>query len=524
MLAFLGCDRTERPVATQPEVTPQPEAPPRAFGPIADPSRETTLGPRDMTPIREITLELPTGGKGFDIRKPGVPRSVFSAPHLTFVGNGPLAPGRILVAIKETAEYESKTLETHLVDLDRGSIAKFWRASNWQAPNLGLAWVTIDILGVGHPALLHASDGLLIRLYEHLDPTTTQVVVNPGRGDGWVFAHDPRELDAPTRYAHWEDLRSPPPKPDRVLPFSVTNPAHFATDAGARDRPRMTQIELPSVSDPRAVDPIVFNEAYEDGCNRLELRSDGSYACADYVLALAGGWRVGKIERNPVLYNLETKHVQHLDITEHCLGAYSEFAIAGSTFDPPRVLFECPTQGYELLWSPDALEIVRDRGRDHLDWARNRAHRSVMRYDPVTGELAGEGWLDLDDRVMLSTPDLDHFPLRTPSPVHVVTPVAAPGDVFAAYPNVAEGVLVARTRCAMLGEEAQQGPFVMLTCEDAAERARSTELIDTENRIRWHLPAAQGDWQARAWVDLPSRHVVMHQRRSGKSVVEVRDF
>jgi len=76
----------------------------------------------------------------------------------------------------------------------------------------------------------------------------------------------------------------------------------------------------------------------------------------------------------------------------------------------------------------------------------------------------------------------------------------------------------------MLGEEARLGSFVLLTCEDAAERATSTELIDTEKRVRWHLPAARGDPTARAWIDLPSRRSVIHQRRGGKSVIDVRTF
>ena len=517
VLATAGCGRTEPVAAAQPEIATPAQAPAPASGPLDAASRETTVRPADLRPIREITLELPTGGKGFELRRPGPPRTVFSAPHLTFVGAGPVAPGRIIVAVKESAAYESKVLETHLVDLDRGSIAEFSRASQWQVPELGLAKVFVEIDGVEHPALLHASDGHIVRLYAALDPTTTEVVINPGRGDGWVFAHDAGDPEAPTRYAHWKDLRTPPPQPDRTLPFSVTNMEHFA---GGFEPPAMTRIELPSVADPRAIDPIVFNEAHTDGCNRLELRADGGFACAEYVVVLGGGWRVEETERETVMRNVQTREVQHLDLGEHCTGKRRPVGIVASVFDPPRVLFKCGKD--EVLWSPDAVEVVRNRGRKDLDWASDRGYRTVTRYDEVAARFIGEGWLDLDDRLIVVTPDLGHYPLRTPSAVHLVTSIAAPGDLFAVYPNLVDGVVVARTRCATLGEEARRDPVVIETCEDAAERATSTEIVDTEERARWRLPAARGFWQERAWIDLPSRRAVMHQRRGGKSVVEIR--
>jgi len=286
----------------------------------------------------------------------------------------------------------------------------------------------------------------------------------------------------------------------------------------------MTRIELPSVADPRAIDPIVFNEAHTDGCNRLELRSDGSFACVEYVVALGGGWRVEETERETVMHNVQTKEVQHLDLGEHCNGEQRPLRLVASVFDPPRVLFGCGKQGHEVLWSPEAVEMVRDRGRKDLDWASDRGYRTVMRYDEVAGELTGEGWLDLDDRVMVVTPDLDHYPLRTPSAVHLVTPIAAPGDLFAVYPNVVEGVLVARTRCSMFGEESQRDPFAILSCHDAGERETSAQLIDAENRVRWELPPARGDRTARAWIDLGSRRAAIHLRRAGKSVIDVRAF
>ncbi len=303
-VTLAGCGRTEPAPAAQPEPTAAPE-----LHPVRRPIAARTLGPDDLRPIREITLELPADDTEFEQRKAGPPRTIFSAPHLTFVGDGPVAPGRILVAVKASASYDSPTLETHLVDLDRGSIATFARATRWQLPAFGIAKVFVDIDGVGHPALLHASDGLLVRLYADLDPTTTDVLVNPGRGDGWVFAHDPSNPDAPTRYAHWDDLRAPPPTPERTLPFSITNPAHFTARPSDRERPGMTRIELPSVADPRAVDPIVFNEDHEDGCNRLELHVDGSFACADYRLALGDGWRLSTtagIRGNPRASRLST--------------------------------------------------------------------------------------------------------------------------------------------------------------------------------------------------------------------------
>jgi hypothetical protein len=290
----------------------------------------------------------------------------------------------------------------------------------------------------------------------------------------------------------------------------------------------MTQIELPSVSDPRAVDPIVFNEAYEDGCNRLELRSDGSYACADYVLALAGGWRVGKIERNPVLYNLETKHVQHLDITEHCLGAYSEFAIAGSTFDPPRVLFECPTQGYELLWSPDALEIVRRRktegDQEQAFWSRDHSSRTTPWLSPDGSGFHFEEWLDLGGRVSVVTPDLSNDSGYGWSGTYAVTPRDAPGRVFSLSTAKPAFELVAHTECANLADEGAVAGFWMLTCEDARERPLWSEAIDLEAHARWRLGRPHGDWNARAWVDRGGARAVTTQRHGRVEHVDVWDL
>lgn len=529
-LAWGACGRPEPPApapATEVGATSDRHDAAERSGPTENLSREVTRSPRDMTPIREIALELPTGGKGFELRKAGPPRTVFSAPHLTFIGAGPVAPGRIIVAVKESEAYESRVLETHLVDLDTGSIAKFSRASQWQVPHLGLAKVFLEIDGVGHPALLHASDGHIVRLYADLDPTTTEVVINPGRGDGWVFAHDASDPEAPTRYAHWKDLRNPPPQPDRTLPFSVTNMEHFA---GLHDAPAMTRIELPSIADPRAIDPIVSNAAYENGCNRLELRGDSSFACAEYVVALGRGWRVEETERETVMHNVQANEVQHLDLGAHCTGKQRPLGIVATVFAPPRVLFDCGKQGYEVLWSPEAVEIVRERhtGRPRRDytqhWSDDRTHRITVRLDRTEGVLPIDGWLDLDDRVMVTTTDLDHAPPPTSGAVHWVTPDNAPGDLFAVYPAVGRGVIAARTRCAMLGEEARRDPFVILTCEDAAERAVSAELIDMEKQVRWNLPAARGFWNERAWLDLASRRAVMHQRRGGKSVVEVREF
>lgn len=529
LIALAGCGRTEPSAATQPEIAAQPEAPAKASGPIADPSRETTLAPSDMKPIREITLRLPTGGKGFEVRKAGLPRSVFSAPHLTFVGGGPVAPGRIIVAVKESAEYESRTLETHLVDLDRGSIAKFSRATTWQVPKFGLAKVFVDIDGVGHRALLHASDGLIVRLYVELDHTTTDVVINPGKGDGWVFAHDPREPEAPTRYAHWQDLRKPPPVPDKTLPFSVTDPAHFAASPGDRDRPSMTRIELPSVSDPRAVDPIVFNAAHKGGCNRLELRGDGSFACADYLLALGSGWRLGRIERNPVLYNLETKQVQHLDITAHCLGDQGAgFEVAGSMFEPPRVLFGCGLQGYELLWSPDALEIVRrrkiqgERGQEF--WSRDHSSRTIPRVSADGAGFHHDEWLDLGGRVSVVTPDVANDSGYGWSGAYVVTSDDSPGFVYAFSTSTAMVDLVARTNCTSVADEGAVPGFWMLTCQDARERPLWSEVIDLGARVRWRWGRPHGDWNARAWVDRGGARVVTTQRHAGADHVDVWDL
>lgn len=523
---LLACGRTEPAVASQADVATPTDAPsnPSSTG---GPSREVTKVASDLRAIREIALELPPAGEGFEVRKAGPPRVVFSAPHLTFVGDGPVAPGKIIVAVKESEAYESKVLETHLVDLDRGSIAKFSRATGWQVPKHGLAKVFVDENGVGHPALLHASDGHIVRLYAGLDFTKTEVVINPGRGDGWVFAHDPSDPEAPTRYAHWTDLREPPPQPDRTLPFSIVDMEHFAD---VREPPPMTRIDLPSITDPRPVHPIVSNEAYTKGCNRLELRGDGSFACVDYVVPLGDGWRVEKSEHETLLHNAGTREVQHLDLGEHCTGRRGPLAVVATMFDPPRALFACGKQGSEVLWSPDAVETVRQRHRDRRrrdvvdEWSTDRSHRIAARLDPTLGVLPIDGWFDVDDRVLVTTRDLHHAPARVSGAIHLITPVNAPGEFYAAYPGVAEGVVVARTSCAALGEEAQREPFVLLTCEDAAERAQSAELVDTEKRVRWKMSAPRGLWGERAWIDVARRRVVMHQRRDSKSVVEVRDF
>lgn len=532
VLVVSSCRREEAPRDMAPLVAApsdgQSASDPRA--PKPRPPGEKTISAADLVPIETIALGFAaTKSPAFRSVPVGKPKVLFSAPHLELVGDGPLTATRVMVRVKDGPEYEARTIEAHLVDLDTGSVGKYRASSRWRAPQLGLTFVW---LGDGNDAdrnLLHASDGVVVPLFQNFGPKNVEVVVNPGVGDGWVLERDPRQPDAAGRYGHWTDLRQPPPRPDRELPFSPWVRSHEGGTSG--DKPYVSRARLPSSRDPGAVNPVLVKADRDDAdaCTRIELLPSGDHRCIEWIQALGGGWRVGIEDDHPVFSNVDTNEVQHLSLAEHC-GPFGEDAIPttdraeydaiGFTYDPPRVLLACARADAEILWSPEVtvtipVELPADERRGW--WTRDHSLRAdaVKRDD----DLVHERWVDLARMRVVRTPPLSDASTPYGARSILASLAATPRTLWWVDFDAASTVAVSSHRCASVAAENGDDGAWLLGCEKQDRSVLWTEVVRTADRTRHRLPAVQGTWGRRVWVADGGRRAVAILRRGGSDVL-----
>jgi len=529
LLLWLACVACSDP----PPPPPPPLAPlvtwlePRAVKPGPRPAplpvggREITLDSKNATPIREVTLDVPADAKEYTLRKAKGARVIFEGPHLVLVGEGPVAPGRFLVRVKASEDDDAETVAVHLVDIDRGSIAKFDDATGWQAPKFGLATVYRNTPIGRERLLLHASDGHTVPLDAPYIGTLTDVEINPVRGDAWVFTHD--EATATTKVAHWTDLRKPPPMATQEFPIC-------ALDFGAAmaSEPFTTLVSMPSAREGADTDPIAYPESYwkpDQECRRIALHRDGSFECANYDFELGEGWFAAQQGDDAVMFNKVTGEVQRLVLDEGCRQFYPRYASVSHT--PPRMLVSC-RGGEDLLWSPSRLERVKfDPPREDSTFEWNdtgtvfgRARRAG---DDENPERWYDRWLDLSGRILVVTPDLDssegyiwdrRIPLELAS-------LRAPSLVVLNFDEPAIDLVHRENPCTGTSDEGSNALAFLITCEGSGRRLKWAEKVDPTTRTALRFPPNHGVWHSRIALDQVTHRVVQIRRRAGKDEIVV---
>lgn len=518
LLAFVACADPPQPaiVTSEEEVTPVkaesggPRPPPLPVG-----GREITLKSSEATPIREVTLEVPADAKEYTLRKAKGGRVIFEGPHLVLVGGGPIAPGRFLVRVKASEDDYAETVAVHLVDIDRGSIAKFDGADGWQAPKFGLATVYRNTPVGREWFLLHASDGHAVSLDAQYIGTLTDVEIHPGRGDGWVFTHD--QATQTTKVAHWTDLRKAPPMATQEFPI-------FALDDKAVNNNEWstTHLDMPSTRNPVDTDPIVSAPEWWEmfqKCRRVALHRDGTFDCANYDFELGEGWFGAREDDRFFLFNKKTTEIQRIVLDDDCASEVTWFIETLVT--PPRAMLRCGGLPRYLLWSPGLLERVELRlpAGEEFEAETNTTETVHARGLRHTGHSVYTNWVDLRGRTLVQTPELGVVRRRWDRTVAVTTAV---GDAALAIlgfdpPTL---TLVRRRPCIAIDEEGWSRTLFGITCEGANQQPRYHEVVDVNARSASRLPAPHGEWYARVLVDDQRRQVVMVQRHgSGDTLV-----
>jgi len=529
LLLWLACVACSDP----PPPPPPPLAPlvtwlePRAVKPGPRPAplpvggREITLDSKNATPIREVTLDVPADAKEYTLRKAKGARVIFEGPHLVLVGEGPVAPGRFLVRVKASEDDDAETVAVHLVDIDRGSIAKFDDATGWQAPKFGLATVYRNTPIGRERLLLHASDGHTVPLDAPYIGTLTDVEINPVRGDAWVFTHD--EATATTKVAHWTDLRKPPPMATQEFPIC-------ALDFGAAmaSEPFTTLVSMPSAREGADTDPIAYPESYwkpDQECRRIALHRDGSFECANYDFELGEGWFAAQQGDDAVMFNKVTGDLQRLVLKDGCRRFDPRYASVSHT--PPRMAMSCKGDEF-VLWSPDRLERVKFGYRaEKSEWEWNDADNVIGRArwvgDPGDARRIYDRWLDLSGRVLVHTPDLDtdegyiwnrSIPLEDRSP-------RARRQVVLRFDDLRIDVVHRNYPCTDAADEGTSSLAFLITCEGPSRRLKWAEKVDPTTETALRFPPNHGVWHRRIVLDPGNGRVVQVRRRASKDQLVV---
>jgi hypothetical protein len=518
LVIALGCVTcSDAPTAREPAVhgdaSPEVEnAPdrPRA-SPLPTGGREITLRASEATPVREVTLELPTDGSEYTLRKATGGRVIFEGPHSELVGRGPVAPGRFLVAVKASEADDAALMGVHLVDVERGSVARFDDATGWQAPKLGLAEVLRRTPLGDELLLLHARDGHTVSMDAPYVGTATDVAIHPGRGDAWVFTHDPEKKT--TKVAHWTDLRQPPPIATKELPF-------FAFDeyAAHRNERWTTHVDVPSADSPLDTDPIVrASESWnpdEEACRRVALHRDGTFGCANYILELGEGWFSTRDASDMVLFNSDTHEIQRIEL-DICEDRFSGILVA--THTPPRALIMCDLNDEYLLWKPGTLERVRmPRSGAEPHWERNVSASVYVKGRREHGSRLYTQWMDLVDDVLVHTPELRMSASRRWERAAPLTDSSGRQPlvlVLALDPPRFE--VIQRRACRDPDAEVWSPKRFALTCSTVDGRVVHSDIIDLATRSTLRIPKSRRGWYGAVVVD-DERDLAVSIRRRGK--------
>lgn len=474
--------------------------------PLENPTRETHLGPADIRPLTEVVVKFPVNTPAFERHRTSSHRVLVTAPFLQLVGGAMASERHVFVSSTEQTVEKSPT-HVHLIDLTKGQVLDV-DLLKAVYPSLELALVELHRAEKQSLYLLHLDDLREVPIggYIHRD---SEVRINPGLGDGWVFQFDPANpADARTKYAHWTDLREPPPAPDRELPFQPWD--YYRSDADPYGDYLM--------SDPRHPFPtnlVVRNIAAPAPCNAAEMLPSGEFRCAFDSLFL-GGWRVTQFHGKLAFVNDDTREVQWLDLLEHC-GAYDGvFRRAGQDLEdftpfPPRLMFGCSEEVPQVLWSPGVLEVVPRGEGARPQWTSNRwLVTEPQRQDSPDGRGSPTRWLDLAHRKFFRTAPSLQYSTYEVGETMILTPRSDPNGMWVM--NLENGTarrVFSAPECARIDSEFGNGRWWAVSCLDSRERMLWSEVFDGVAGLRWRLPAVDGGALfSRLWMHPTARTVV----------------
>ncbi len=488
---------------------------------MADPKTVSRLGPNDLHPIREVTIEFPKRSPSFERREPTSDDSLMRGPFLRLAGSMLSARNHVFVSTAP-AQLDDETPQAWIVDLEKGPVLEV-RQLAAVYPELDIVEAELDRSGARPISLVHLSDLREVQMVPAAGGNL-DVVVNAALGDGWVFEIDVSyPKGARARYAHWTNLREPPPAPDRELPFQPWNPNREGTGLWGDYLTPLPGFELPVLVVARTPDS-------SRGCASAQMLPDGSYRCAVNTRFLGGGWRMTTRGNEIVFANDDTREVQRLDL-EQC-GDATGFARDDRDIDesitlyPPRVLFGCHELGPEILWSPGRIESV-----DRLEGGPpQRTANGWVVTDPrkdqdesPDGHGSPTRYLDLAHRKLFRTPPTFQYSTHIAGETIILAPRSQPGSMWVLdlEKEVVSHVFSA-PECEYLDATYGDGRWWAVTCSDRSDRMLWSEVFDGIEKKRWRLPATNGSAaNGRLWVNPRARVAFGIVRREDEDVLHI---
>jgi hypothetical protein len=494
VLHSAACKCRDEDPAPQPTDTPEhvAEGPPptREEQAIAAATQVVRITADDVRDIDHRDLEIVDAPK-FQVRRLGKPKVLAEEKHLRLIGNWPLTPTRGLIAVQTGPDYYAPWVEARLIDLETGDVlTTVDTVYRGYYHKVGLAVGEAEIEGRPYAVLIHASDGQLLPMWPAEERDRRFVAIHPTRGDAFVFRDmDPENEDEELRtlYAHWKDLRAPPPDPDRLLPAPRSteeklNPWIDATWIG------------PTWRDPAPAPTFLPTNSRDPACGKLELGEDGEIRCTSaHTWAMVDGWRAVHDPTSDitVMVNPEQGQAQHLEVGDRC-------RVKEITFNPPRAILQCSDHKDRILWSPHVtwrIPYELTLGKSSWDVRRHIMHLTVGSNfgSPPTASR----WLDVKRGAVVSyggiksvwSRDLEQYALfeelTTPNRLMVF-------DVSGGHTH-ALPLSSAPPTCLNYGSNAGISHLTTVDCMDAQWRTRWRRMIDLREHLEWVIPNLRGN-------------------------------
>lgn len=453
---------------------------------IASATQVARITADDVRDVEHRDLEIVEAPK-FEVRRLGKPKVLAEEKHLRLVGNWPLTPTRGLIAVQSGPGYYDPWLEARLIDLETGDVlATVDTVYRGYYDRVGLAVGEAKVGGHPYAVLIHASDGQLVPLWPAQERDRRFVAIHPTRGDAFVFRDletSDEEEDVPTLYAHWKDLRVPPPEPDRPLPA----PRRMDERSG---RSRDSSWLGPTWRDPAAAPTCLSTSSNDPACSKLELGEDVVIRCAsESSWGMVDGWRAlhDPTSNSPVMVNLEKMEAQYLEVGDYC-------RVEEVTFDPPRAIVRCDGRKDDFLWSPHVtwrIPYELKLGRTH--WDTKRRTCSLTRLAFRGGTSTGSRWLDVirgrifsyDAIEQIANSDLDGYVLfeESTAPKRLMVINVEAGHAYAVRLSSAPRA------CFRFSSSAGMSHVAAVSCVDAHWRTRWMRLVDLRQHVEWVIPS-----------------------------------
>ena len=452
---------------------------------IASATQVVRITADDVREIEHRDLEIVEAPK-FEVRRLGKPKVLAEEKYLRLIGNWPLTPTRGLIAVQSGPGYYDPWLEARLIDLETGDVlARLDTVYRGYYDRVGLAVGEAKVDGHAYAVLIHASDGQLVPLWPAHERDRRFVAIHPTRGDAFVFRDletVDEEEDLRTLYAHWKDLRTPPPEPDKPLP------APRRTDGDIPPRLDRTWAG-PTWRDPAAAPTFLSADTKEPACRKLELGEDGVIRCTrQSTWAMVDGWRAlhDSTRNAPVMVNLDRKEAQYIEVGELC-------RVEEVTFDPPRAIVRCDGRKDDFLWSPDVtwrIPYELTLGRPYWDTKRRICSLTRLSFHGETS--TGTQWWDVVRGTVSSYGAVDQIPLPDLDGYVLFRESTAPNrpTVFDVDAGHAYGLSLASAPRSCFRASGAAGVLhtFAVSCVNANWRAQWMRLVDLEQRAEWVIP------------------------------------